>query len=258
MLPLQAPYARRPLIWGHRGAAGHAPENTMASFALALAQGADGIELDTVLSADGFPVVIHDDSLDRTTSGQGLVSRRSLAELKALDAGFSAQFGQTHAGECVPTLDEVLGAFGRQTLINIELKRDGSPNKALAARVVELVHAHGLAERVILSSFQSSNLRRVRALDPALPIGLLYARALGGARLLRWLSRELRPEAHHPGCTTLQPEAIDRFHAQGLRVNTWTVNEETDLRRFANAGVDGLITDYPDRAVAVRAAQAAA
>jgi glycerophosphoryl diester phosphodiesterase len=255
-LPLPELYTRTPLIFGHRGASADAPENTMAAFGQALAQGADGFELDVTLSADGVPVVIHDDTLDRTTNGRGPVGGQTAAALKTLDAGYPERFGDGFAGERVPTLEEVLGTFGGQALINIELKHDRSPGRRLAAEVVALVHAHRLSKRVILSSFQFSNLRRVRGLDPALPIGLLYVSALGGARLVRWLTAGLRPEAHHPGCYTLQPETLRWFHKQGLRVNTWTVNDERDLRRLAKAGADGLITDHPGQAVRIREALA--
>jgi glycerophosphoryl diester phosphodiesterase len=256
-LPLADLYTRTPLIFGHRGASADAPENTLAAFGQALAQGADGFELDVTLSADGVPVVIHDDTLDRTTNGRGPVGGQTVAALKRLEAGYPERFGQQFAGERVPTLDEVLAAFGDQALINIELKHDRSPGRRLAAEVAALVHAHRLSKRVILSSFQFSNLRRVRALDPGLPIGLLYVSALGGARLVRWLAAGLRPEAHHPGCYTLRPVALSWFHENGLRVNTWTVNDDDDLRRLAAAGADGLITDHPGRAVRIRDALAA-
>jgi len=254
MLPLPHLYPRLPLILGHRGASDDAPENTLRAFGLALEQGADGLELDVTLSADGVPVVIHDDTLDRTTSGHGPVGGQTLAQLKTLDAGYPAQFGKQFAGERLPTLAEVFAAYGRQTCINVELKQDRTPGRALAERVVALIHAHHMSRRVIISSFQFSNLRRVRALDPALPIGLLYVSAAGGARLARCLSVGLHPEAHHPDCHRLGPERVAWLHAQGLRVNTWTANDEADLQRLARAGVDGLITNRPAVAVAVRAA----
>ncbi|MCC7358152.1 MAG: glycerophosphodiester phosphodiesterase [Anaerolineales bacterium] len=138
------------------------------------------------------------------------------------------------------------------------MKQDRAPGRPLAPAVVKLIHDHGLARRVIVSSFQFSNLRQVRALDPALPIGLLYTVAAGGAQLVRWLTAALRPEAHHPGCYTLRPEDIAWFHAHAFRVNTWTVNDAADLRRLAAAGVDALITNHPALAVAERAALSAA
>ena len=176
-------YPRTPLIFGHRGASAYAPENTLAAFRLALGQGADGVELDVILSADGVPMVIHDDTLDRTTTGLGSVSRLTLAELKQLDAGYPARFGTQFPTERIPTLAEVFAACGDQTVFNIELKHDRSPGLQLAARVVELIHASGRQERVLVSSFQFSSLGRVKALDPNLPVGLLYMAPVFGPRL---------------------------------------------------------------------------
>src|SRR5436853_1370309 len=125
-------YPHVPLVLGHRGASGYAPENTLSAFNLAMDQGADGVELDVTLSADGVPVVIHDDTLDRTTSGHGPVGALTLAQLKRLDAGYAAQFGKQFAGERLPTLAEVFAAYGQRTFINVELKHDHSPGRLLA------------------------------------------------------------------------------------------------------------------------------
>jgi glycerophosphoryl diester phosphodiesterase len=165
-------YPQTPLILGHRGAAAYAPENTLAAFRRALELGADGFELDVTLSADGVPVVIHDDTVDRTTDGSGAVARLTLAQLKQLSAG--KKFGPEFAGEHVPTLAEVFAAFSQPAIINVELKRDPSPGRELAAKVVALIHEHQVARRVILSSFYYDNLQRIKQLDAALPVGLLY------------------------------------------------------------------------------------
>jgi glycerophosphoryl diester phosphodiesterase len=250
VLPLAPLYSRAPLIFGHRGASAYAPENTLPAFALALEQGADGIELDVTLTADGVPIVIHDDTLDRTTSGRGPVRTHRLEELQRLEAGFPARFGERFAGTRLPTLDEVFALIGQRAVINVELKQDRSPGRGLARAVVDCIRAHDLGRSVILSSFQFGNLGRVRALDPALPIGLLYVSAAGGARLVRWLTGRLRAEAHHPGVYTLQPEALAWYHRQGLRVNAWTLNDSEQMRRLAAAGLDGIITDDPALAVA--------
>ena len=252
-LPLANLYPRTPLVLAHRGASAEAPENTLAAFRLALAQGADGVELDVILSADGVPVVIHDDTLDRTTTGAGPVSRLSLAELKALSAGYAACFGAQYQAEQIPTLAEVFAACGEQPLINIELKHDRSPGRQLAARVVDLIHAHGRQGRVIVSSFQFSSLRRLKALDPALPAGLLYMAPVFGPRLSRCLAGALPHEAHHPSAIGLSARDIAWCHQNGLRVNAWTVDAEPELRRLALAGVDGLITNRPGVAVRVLA-----
>lgn len=242
-------YPRTPLIFGHRGASAHAPENTLPSFGLAVEQGADGIELDVTLSADGVPVVIHDDTLDRTTSGRGRVAAHTLAELQALDAGFPASFGSRFIGAQIPTLDQVFAAYGQQAIFNVELKHDRSPRRGLAAAAIAVIRAHAMERRVLISSFQFSNLRRVRALAPDLPIGLLYVSAAFSQRLVRWLNPGLHPEAHHPSSYLLTSSAIDWYHAHGLRVNVWTVNEPAQMRSLAAAGADGLITDDPALAV---------
>jgi glycerophosphoryl diester phosphodiesterase len=149
----------------------------------------------------------------------------------------------------LPALDEVFASLEPHTIINVELKHDRSAKRGLAAAVVALIAAHGLRQRVIVSSFQFSNLRRVRALDPALPIGLLYVSAAFGARLVRWLTHSLHAEAHHPSLHGLRPEHLAGYHRDGVRVNTWTVNDPEEMRRLAAAGVDGLITDDPALAV---------
>ena len=246
-------YPRTPLILGHRGASAEAPENTLAAFRLALEQGADGIELDVTLTADGAVVVIHDDRLDRTTTGQGLVGRLTLAEIRACEAGYPARFGGRFPGLRVPTLAEVFEACGDHAIINIELKHDHSPGRQLARRVVELIHAHGWQRRVLLSSFQFSSLGRVKALDPSLPVALLYMAPVFGPRLAECLARRLPHEAHHPAARGLSANDIAWYHQHNLRVNAWTVDDEAELRRLALAGVDGLITNRPEVAVRVRA-----
>ncbi len=247
-------YPRTPQILAHRGASAYAPENTLLAFRLALEQGADGLELDVTLSADGVPVVIHDDTLDRTTTGHGPVSRMTLAELKTLDAGYPARFAGQFIGLPLPTLAEVFAACGEQVFINVELKHDRSPGRQLARRVVELIYAQGRQAHVLISSFQFSSLGRVKALAPNLPVGLLYVAPVFGPRLARCLAGRLPHEAHHPSQRGLSAQAIAWSHQQGYRVNVWTVDEGPELRRLAQAGADGLITNRPDLAVSVRAA----
>jgi glycerophosphoryl diester phosphodiesterase len=243
-------YRHTPLILGHRGASAYAPENTLSAFNLAMAQGADGVELDVTLSADGVPVVIHDDSLDRTTNGHGPVNRLMLSELKQLEAGYHSHFGEQFSSERIPTLAEVFAGIASQAIINVELKHDRSPGRQLAGRVVPLIYEYKMAERVLISSFQYSSLRRVKEIDPSLPVGLLYSSALTGPRLSRCLAGSLPHEAHHPSHESLTAAGVAWLHAQALRVNTWTVDDEPELKRLAAAGVDGLITNRPDAALA--------
>jgi glycerophosphoryl diester phosphodiesterase len=253
-IPLANLYTRIPLIFAHRGASAEAPENTLPAFRLAVEQGADGLELDVTLSADGVPMVIHDDTLDRTTTGRGPVSGQPLAALQALDAGYPAKFGARFAGTRLSTLAEVFQALAPPALINVEIKHDRSPGLELAARVVEAIRAHHMSERVIVSSFQRSSLARVKQRAPELPVGLLYANGPLGPRWAHWLGgRKLPREADHPSALWLGSAGIGWCHQHGLRVNTWTVDDPAAMRRLIAAGVDGLITNVPAVAVRVRA-----
>jgi glycerophosphoryl diester phosphodiesterase len=245
-------YPHTPLLLGHRGASAFAPENTLAAFRLALAQGADGFELDVTLSADGAPVVIHDDTVNRTTDGAGRVDALTLAQLKTLDAGYHAKFGAQFAGERLPTLADVFDEFGQHALINVELKRDPSPDKSLARKVAALIREHQMGQRVLLSSFYYDNLQRVQALDPALPVGLLYDPSEPGRVAQAWLAPGVRAEAHHPHYTLFNPATRGWYRARRLRVNVWTVNAEAEMRRLIRLGVDGIITDQPEVGVRVR------
>ncbi len=236
----------RTLNWGHRGASGHAPQNTLAAFLLAAEMGADGIELDVHLSADGEAVVIHDDTVDATTDGSGQVSAMTLAELKALDAG--GWFDPRFAGERIPTLQEVFDAVGQRLLINVEIKVEaGYHPPDQEAETVRLIEDNGLIERVIVSSFSISSLRRTRRLNPNIALGLLYARV--ETPLFPTLARLLgaRYEALHPQFCLVNAGYMARARRRGLQVNAWTANEVSDMRRLLDAGANGIITNYPDR-----------
>ena len=169
-------YRSRPLNLGHRGAREVAPENTLASFHKALELGADGIELDVMLSRDKRVVVIHDRRIDRTTDGTGRVEDLSLAELKALDAG--SWFGGDYAGERIPTLEEVVEALPPHTIINVELKSLALFDSRLEQEVVHLIERHGLTRRIIVSSFNPLSIRKVAHLNPTIETGLLYMQNL--------------------------------------------------------------------------------
>lgn len=236
----------RPLNWAHRGASGHAPQNTLAAFRLAAEMGADGIELDVHLSADGEVVVIHDDTVDATTNGHGRVSAMTLAELKALDAG--SWFDPRFAGERIPTLQEVFDAVGHRLLINVEIKVEaGYHPPAQEAETVRLIEDNDMVERVIVSSFSIASLRRVRRLNPHIALGLLYARV--ETPLFPALARLLGTpfEALHPEFGLVTPRYMAGARRRGLPVNAWTVNEVEQMRRLIELGVDGIITNYPDR-----------
>ena len=224
--------ADRPLIIGHRGAAADAPENTLAAFALALEQGADGVELDVQLCADGVPVIIHDATVDRTCNGTGRVADLSLAELRLLT------IDNVHP---IPTLDDLFATFGRRTLYNVELKALGRGGDALAAAVARAIAAHGVAEQVLISSFSPFTLRAARRhLPPGVPLALLRER-----RATRAAHALLRAAADHPHHPLIDESLMAWARWRGLRVNAWTVDDPAEARRLLQLGVHGIITNRP-------------
>lgn len=239
--------AQETLNIAHRGASAEAPPNTLAAFRRAMELGADGVELDVRLSADGVPVVIHDATVDRTTDGTGRVADLSLAALKELDAG--SWFDPVFAGERIPTLEEVFEAIGATGLINVELKALPGEERGLEPAVVTLVRQHNLTDRVLFSSFNPFTLRRTRRLAPDIPLGFLYdaSHLSRMARAAAALMPRLRPEALHPNWHLVSRALVDRAHRRGRKVIAWTVNDPRHMRRLVGLGVDGIITDYPDR-----------
>jgi glycerophosphoryl diester phosphodiesterase len=240
-----------PVVFAHRGASARAPENTLAAFELALAQGAHGIELDAKLSADGEAVVIHDTTIDRTTGKTGRVSRLTLAALRELDAG--SFFSDDFSGEKIPTLAEVFATVGRRAFINVELTNYSTPRDGLAEVVCELVKRFGLEDRILFSSFLPANLARTRDLLPAVPRGLL---TLGG--WMGWWARSFGfsfgdYQALHPNLRDATPQQASRVHRLKRRLHVWTVNAAEDMRRLLGWGADGIITDDPKLAMQVLA-----
>lgn len=228
-----------PLVWGHRGASGLAPENTLEAFGLAAEQGAHGVEFDVQLSADGIPVVIHDETLDRTTNLTGPVVGRTVAELAACDAG---------RGNHVPTLVEVLELLRPTNLeVNIELKNSEVAYPGLEQAVVDVVAATGFTDRVWYSSFQHYSLRTLRQIVPDARVGLLYVEPL----LDPWRYAErLEGAALHPYWRTLTvPGVLEACREAGVRTHPWTVDAQADLA--AMAGADAVITNHPARALAL-------
>lgn len=232
-----------PLIIGHRGASAHAPENTIAAFKLAVEHGADGIELDAKLSADGHIMVIHDQTVDRTTGGQGAVRSLTLGQLKQMDAGstFDAQF----AKEPIPTLDEVFFEVGQRTLINVELTNYLTPTDALPDLVADLVIKYGLQDRVFFSSFNANNLARIHRRLPNAPVAILTPGGAAGWLMRGWLGRVSSPKYIHPYYADVTGRFVESEHQRGRKINTWTVNDPAEMKRLFNLKIDGIITDDP-------------
>jgi glycerophosphoryl diester phosphodiesterase len=232
-----------PIIFGHRGACAHAPENTLASFELALAHGADAIELDAKLTADRQIVVIHDQTVERTTNGQGRVNQLKLEEIRRLDAG--SHFDIAFKGEPVPTLEEILTKVSVRTFTNIELTNYASPNDELPILVAELVKRLGMQERVMFSSFHPIPLLRAHRQLPEAPVGLLAGAGMPGALARSWVGRLIPHQALHSEVKHTTPALIRSEHRRGCRVNVWTVNEPDAMRSLFTWDVDGIITDDP-------------
>lgn len=231
-------------IWAHRGASAVAPENTIPAFETAIAMGADGVELDVQRTADGELVVIHDETLDRTTSGSGRVVDRTLDELRALDASNGAP---AFTGIRIPTLAEVLELLAPTGMrVNVELKTSVEFYPGIEAEALALVEDAGMTERVVWSSFNHLTLLPLRGRVPAANIGLL----LSDVTVEPWrYAREFGAGALHPGLHLLQvPGWVDAAHEAGLAVHVWTVDEPAHLQLVAAAGVDVIITNRPDDA----------
>lgn len=228
---------------GHRGASGLAPEHTRRAFQLALDLGVDMIELDVHLSRDGELVVIHDGELERTTTGRGLVRDNDLAELKALDAG--AWFAPEFSGERLLSLDEVVDLVGARAALNVELKAPPEDWAPLVARLDVLLRGRGLLDSVIISCFAPAALLAVRERIPAARVGLLWQTS-DFSEAWNWAGR-LRAASLHPHWSLLSADVLAAAHAREMKVLVWTVNDVETMRMLVAAGVDGIMSDYPDR-----------
>ncbi len=215
----------------------------MAAFQLALAKGADAIELDARLSVDEHVVVFHDQRLERTTNGAGLVAHKTLAELRHLDAG--SFFSERYRGEKIPLLEEVFEALGKKLFINLEFKNYGALGDTLVARVCELAVKCALQDRLLFSSFMGRNLRKARSLLPDVPRGLLAARHLAGAWARSFGFSFGDYVALHPFVGDVDSHTVQRVHRLQRRIHVWTVNQPEEVVRLKNWGVDGIITEDP-------------
>lgn len=220
----------------HRGARQVAPENTLPAFERAMEMGADGLELDVQISADGQLFVFHDTLLDHLTDGTGVAAELPLAALRELDAG--RHFGQTWRGTAIPTLDEVFDLLPNHAFVNIELKRDTMARDGLEEAIVEFIKQRNLASRVVVSSFNPVILWRLR--KEAFPLGLLYAPDMPVWLKYGQARRFLRLDALHPFYEQV------RAPLPKLPINTWTVNDPAQMRRLLDLQVNAIITDVPD------------
>ena len=240
----QDPSGKRPLIIGHRGAKGLAPENTLPAFRAGIAAGADGVEFDVQRTVDGHLVVFHDDDLKRLAGVDGRIVKSTLAMLRELDVGRYA--GPQYAGEVIPTLDEVLDTLPDDCFLNIEAKRFRMRSDGLETGLVEAIQRRNLFDRCLVSCFNPLILWRIGRRDRRIRLGLLYDPDLPLMMGVGWPRRVMRVDALHPWAGQVTQKLVDQAHREGRPVNTWTVNAPVEMQRVIDLGVDGIITDRPD------------
>jgi len=229
--------------FAHRGASGYAPENTMAAFVKAAQLGANAIETDVQMTRDGQLVLIHDETLRRTAGVDGWVKDCTLAELKELD--FGAWYDESYRGERVPTLEELL-VFAREhdLYLNVELKNGVVQYPELELRTAELIRKCGLTDRVIISSFNHYSLVLMKQLAPEIQTAVLYMEGLYEP----WeYAKRVSASALHPIYLAVTKEWVAQAKESGVHYHPFTVNGEAEMAALLQAGVDGIITDYPDR-----------
>jgi glycerophosphoryl diester phosphodiesterase len=252
--------SRRPLVFAHRGGCALGPENTIAAFDRGVASGADGLELDVHLSADGVAVVHHDEWLDRTTDACGPVARLTAAELARVDAAVSFVDAAGRAscagqGIGIPTLREVLERYPDRQLI-IEMKVD---TEAMGRAVAAEVRSAGAVDRVCAAGYGLTSVRAVRAAVPDLAtsachpeVRLALCRSWAGWPATRADYGGYQVPERAGRLRVVSPRFVRHAHAAGLKVQVWTVDEESDMRRLLRWGVNGLISNRPDLAVRAR------
>jgi glycerophosphoryl diester phosphodiesterase len=235
------------MVMAHRGFSGAAPENTLASFKKAIDIGTDVIELDIQFSKDGYLVVFHDDTLERTTRKIGKVAGLTLQELKGLDAG--SWFGPSFAGERIPTLTEVLELTRGRVLLNIEIKKGGQGPYSiieLADRALDEIKKAKMEDRILFSSFDATAVARILEKDGRIPAALISRNP--------WNSPfDVMEGNRFPilNCRkdTLHAVNLKRARQEGVRIGVWAVNTEEEMERFVSMEVDAIITDHPDRLI---------
>lgn len=228
-------------VWGHRGASGCRPENTLASFEEAVNEKADGVELDIQLTKDGQIVVCHDETIDRTSSGKGYLKDYTLDQLRRLN--FNQQFADQPNAE-IPTMAEVFDLLKPTNLIiNIELKTGVFDYEGIEEKIIQLTHAKGFEDRVIYSSFNHYSIKRIQKLDPHAKTAFLYE---DGSLDMPAYGLKNGVTALHPWIYNLRyPDFMEQCHKNGIAVNVWTVNTAQQIKYCADMGVDAVIGNYP-------------
>jgi len=255
----------RPRVIAHRGFSGIAPENTLIAFQKAIEQQADMVELDVLLSKDGRVVILHDETLDRTTNGTGRIQDHDWEELSKLDAGswYNEKISDEidYTGEPLPLLSEGLDLMKGKILVNVEIKTEAySPELegSIAQKTLALIHERGMGQQVIISSFDARVLGQVRQLDGDIQTATLYYDGSHPELDPKSITDEVRSNGFNMAFKYLKADVVEACHKAGLPLAIYTVNSETPMRYALGLGANALFTNYPDKMMKVMAEMEAA
>lgn len=229
--------------YAHRGASGYYPENTMLAFKKAVELGCDGVETDVQMTSDGELVLIHDEKVDRTTDGTGFVKDYSLKALSKLSAG--SWFNKEYVSETIPRVEELL-AFAKDTniTINFEVKTGIVAYPGIEEKLIELINRYSMKNNVILSSFNHYSMVNCKEVDKEIKTGLLYMEGLYKPEVY---CKYVGADAIHPYFYAVNSLIVKAAKRKGIKVNPFTVNEEAEMLKLIHIGVDGIITNFPDK-----------
>lgn len=241
----------QPIVIAHRGAMGHAPENTLASFKLAIEIGADAIELDLRQTKDGVPVVLHDAKVNRTTNGKGNIKDFDFEDVKKIDAG--SWFDYKFSNEKIPALQDVINLLSDSILIIIELKEGNDIYPGIEEKTISIIRENKIESQTILKSFDQKVLERLRSLAPEIPLCYVYAvripwlgmiidRGVTFGNIYNTEAEYLQPHRFF-----LSESFVKEAQSKGYKIISWGVNSDEAIIKSLSYNVDGIETDYPDR-----------
>lgn len=238
-------------VISHRGANKVTPQNTIEAFKKAIQFRADGFETDVHLTSDGVPVICHNYTIDKISDGKGAIASNTLDYLKRFD--FGSYFHHSYKGVEIPTLEEFLTLSKKANLkvLNIEIKSPRNKDYIIVDKILDAVKAHGLFDKLLISSFDPDLLVYIKDKDENCKTGFLYSpdkpitykRVLGNEI---GFAKSIDADALHPHQMFVTQKLIDEAHENGIMVNPWTVNKEKDIIKLVKMGVDGVITDVPN------------
>ncbi|MEM0123412.1 MAG: glycerophosphodiester phosphodiesterase family protein, partial [Conexivisphaerales archaeon] len=231
----------KPLLFGHRGSRGLSPENTLPSFKLGISYGIDGIELDIHLSNDEKLIVMHDDTVDRTTDGHGKISDMTSGQISKLDAGI--KFGAQWKGTSVPLLSEVFEEFRRNIMYKVELKHSSKIYPGIEKKLLDEIDKYSVKDRVQIISFDFDSLKNIRELDKDIELGLII---FGKPEWFVDIANKLNAKWIQAFYGLIFPDDVKIVHDNNLKIGVWTPDDEVEIKRYYDMGVDDITSDFPN------------